>query len=896
MSRHSLPRSLSVVTFLLFHLFDFIFSFSIYAPIPIRIHAAMDEEESFANLISSTALPARPSWDAPSTSPSHDADPWANPFSADTTTLPTSFSSSALLSSSPKRTTVSPYVAQLEREATARPFPDPPSVIAAREQELVQKAEDLAKHRSVYASSAFASPFESPAVNSGPAADDPFGNPFAQPSAGQERDPATVLFPPGAIDASLPPATSGQTEEQGLEILKDLIDDGLTEDGDSGRSLKRAFKKSAQVPREKHELGSERSKAYVFSPKKKGSNEEAKQRLLNDDMEADKVVKGAEELPLSRENALDKDREKEGLDQHQLQGAKEQNESEKKEGVLMHQTAYTETSTNAPSPTTPKANTPTPRSPASVPLPISTVTTPTATRQSTPVPSTENSPDHAKEQIKAGKEKDNASTVTLSTPLSNGMSVSPLDASSIEEPYKNLSIGGSAPEQIHSSRDTWNTPQPGESQPSVSTTTTRFGGRGWGALDEDDNDGLFGKSTLGMASGSVTGAMTSWGEGEESGWGEPGLASLDENTTFPFDDGSDEPASSQPKLEPKPPYASSASSDSVPVATPPTKRSTLPYFQISVSDPTRVGDAVRGYTVYTIRTRTSSPHYQQSTFSCLRRFSDFLWLFEQLSHNNPGVIVPPMPDKHSWGRFEDQFVETRRLALEKCLKKITSNPILQLDPDLRLFLESDNFAYESKERKHQIAAQTSSTEKGGLLAGWTSTKFVEQDDWFNSRRAFLEALESQLKSLAKAIEISSKHRVEVAISLADYAESLTALAESDLGASLSAALSQMSGLVAREGDYAEWHAKSEVGELLNLADEYIRFIGSVRSAFAARVDSWKVWQEKDKEVARMKTAREKARISGKLGDRVQSSLKEIMEVSVDMIIQYTLAYVASLIG
>ncbi|OWZ72477.1 hypothetical protein AYX14_02082 [Cryptococcus neoformans] len=815
----------------------------------------MDEEETFANLISSTALPPRPSWDAPSTSPSHDADPWANPFSADTTALPTSFSSSALLSSSPKRTTVSPYVAQLEREATARSFPDPPSVIAAREQELVQKAEGLAQHRSVYASSAFASPFESPAVNAGPAADDPFGNPFAQPSAGQERDPTTVLFPPAPVDALESPATSDQTVEQGREILKNLIDDGLTEDGDSGRSLKRAFKKSAQVPREKREIGSERSKAYVFSPKKKSSKEETKQRVLKDDMEADKLVEGIEELPPSRENALNEDGETEGSGQNQAQ----------------------ETSTNVPSPTTPKANTPTPRSPTSVPLPISSVTTPIATRQSTPAPPTENSPVHAKEQIKAGKEKDEASTATLSTPLSNRVSVSPLDASSIEEPYKNLSIGSSAPEQIHSSKATWNTPQSGESQPSVSTTTTRFGGRGWGALDEDDNNGLFGKSTLGIASGSVTEAMSSWGEGEESGWGEPGLASLDESTTLPFDDGSSEPASSQPEQEPKPPYASSASSDSIPVATRPTKRPTLPYFQISVSDPTRVGDAVRGYTVYTIRTRTSSPHYQQSTFSCLRRFSDFLWLFEQLSHNNPGVIVPPMPDKHSWGRFEDQFVETRRLALERCLKKITSNPILQLDPDLRLFLESDNFAYESKERKHQIAAQTSSTEKGGLLAGWTGAKFVEQDDWFNSRRAFLEALESQLKSLGKAIEISSKHRVELAISLADYAESLTALAESDLGASLSAALSQMSGLVARERGYAEWHAKSEVGELLNLADEYIRFIGSVRSAFAARVDSWKMWQEKDKEVARMKAAREKARVSGKLGDRVQSSLKEIME-------------------
>lgn len=219
---------------------------------------------------------------------------------------------------------------QLEREASARPFPDPPSVIAAREQELVQKAEALAQQRNVYASSAFASPFESPAINAGPAENDPFGNPFAQSSSmAQGRDPASILFPPAPANGPLPPATSSQTEEQGKEILKNLIDDGLTEDGDSGRSLKRAFKKSAQVPREKREVGSERSKAYVFSPKKKDSEEETKQKSLKDDMQADKVAKGVEELLLSGKNALEEDRKKEDLDQHQPQGGKEQNETEK---------------------------------------------------------------------------------------------------------------------------------------------------------------------------------------------------------------------------------------------------------------------------------------------------------------------------------------------------------------------------------------------------------------------------------------------------------------------------------------------------------------------------------------------------------------------------------------
>lgn len=39
-------------------------------------------------------------------------------------------------------------------------------------------------------------------------------------------------------------------------------------------------------------------------------------------------------------------------------------------------------------------------------------------------------------------------------------------------------------------------------------------------------------------------------------------------------------------------------------------------------------------------------------------------------------------------------METRRNALEQCLQKMANHPVLQLDPDLRLFLESDTLSME----------------------------------------------------------------------------------------------------------------------------------------------------------------------------------------------------------
>lgn len=84
--------------------------------------------------------------------------------------------------------------------------------------------------------------------------------------------------------------------------------------------------------------------------------------------------------------------------------------------------------------------------------------------------------------------------------------------------------------------------------------------------------------------------------------------------------------------------------------------------------------------------------FPKSSFSVLRRYSDFLWLYETLQINNPGVVVPPVPEKNTFGRFDDTFVRQRRLGLEKCIQKIANHPVLSKDTDLKFFLESDTFS------------------------------------------------------------------------------------------------------------------------------------------------------------------------------------------------------------
>lgn len=155
-----------------------------------------------------------------------------------------------------------------------------------------------------------------------------------------------------------------------------------------------------------------------------------------------------------------------------------------------------------------------------------------------------------------------------------------------------------------------------------------------------------------------------------------------------------------------------------------------PSFNITVGDPYKVGDLTSSHIVYSVRTRTTSKGYKQPEFEVKRRYRDFLWLYNTMHGNNPGVVVPPPPEKQALNRFETNFVESRRQALEKMLNKIAGHPTLQHDPDLKLFLESESFNVDvkHKERREPIPGESKGVFSSFGLGVGSSNKFVEQDD------------------------------------------------------------------------------------------------------------------------------------------------------------------------
>ncbi|KAA8644558.1 hypothetical protein EYZ11_001461 [Aspergillus tanneri] len=290
-----------------------------------------------------------------------------------------------------------------------------------------------------------------------------------------------------------------------------------------------------------------------------------------------------------------------------------------------------------------------------------------------------------------------------------------------------------------------------------------------------------------------------------------------------------------------------------------------PTFAITVGDPHKVGDLTSSHIVYQVRTKTTSKAYRQPEFTVSHRYRDFLWLYNSMHNNNPGVVVPPPPEKQAVGRFDTNFVESRRAALERMLNKIAAHPILQHDSDLKIFLESESFTLDVKNKENRepdLGQSKGMFSSFGISVGGGG-KFVEHDDWFHDRKIYLDALENQLKALMKAIDTVAAQRKGLAEAAGDFSASLHSLAAVELSPALSSPLDGLSDLQLRIRELYERQAQQDVLTLGITIDEYLRLIGSIKTAFSQRQKAFHSWHTAESEMQKRKNTQEKLLRQGK---------------------------------
>lgn len=94
------------------------------------------------------------------------------------------------------------------------------------------------------------------------------------------------------------------------------------------------------------------------------------------------------------------------------------------------------------------------------------------------------------------------------------------------------------------------------------------------------------------------------------------------------------------------------------------------------------GLGLRSYILYTVETQFSP----RELYVVERRFNDLEWFYKDITQNFKGYNVPPLPKKQYFGNTSEEFVEERRLWIEKFLNLLHKHPNIGSSDQLRQFL------------------------------------------------------------------------------------------------------------------------------------------------------------------------------------------------------------------
>lgn len=322
---------------------------------------------------------------------------------------------------------------------------------------------------------------------------------------------------------------------------------------------------------------------------------------------------------------------------------------------------------------------------------------------------------------------------------------------------------------------------------------------------------------------------------------------------------------------------------------------------ITVSDPVQHSEGMNKYTSYRVDVRppppvpSSSPNedpthghgqpsdddvFQNAAHTAvLRRYSDFLWLWERLHKERPGSIVPPLPEKQAVSRFSASFIEERRVHLERFLRRVAVHPELYDAQCLDTFLRADDVTFHAaknaKKGSHNdnaammmMSMNMSMTASGnagapaypgsqsiamhgsvnvpppkkdGLKKWFAETKASiagdlvrsPDDDLFVEIERYIDGLEKQMKNVQTQASGLVKKGKEIANGLFEFGLAFNILGQSEAD-DLGGALTKMGSAADELSAVSMDHAEKEMAQFEEPLRDYLKTIQAVKLALQKR--------------------------------------------------------------
>lgn len=257
-----------------------------------------------------------------------------------------------------------------------------------------------------------------------------------------------------------------------------------------------------------------------------------------------------------------------------------------------------------------------------------------------------------------------------------------------------------------------------------------------------------------------------------------------------------------------------------------------------VTDPAKCSDKY-GQTYISYRvTSGNNKNYSSNSVSVVRRYSDFVWLYGQLTQQFLGVIMPPLPEKQSVGRFGSEFVETRRRALEKFLFRVLYHPELGSSDYFKQFLTSDdNSLHKLKEESNKQNSKSSSPSPKKWLAigsgGKSDVEKTPSDVKVNEIVQYVNGLEKQMNAVRRQADHLIKRNRDLSNSLFEFGQSFTLLGQTE-GGDIGQGLIQLGSVSEAVSVSTSSFAGEQIVRLLEPFEEYSRMLSTIRSAVSQR--------------------------------------------------------------
>lgn len=196
-----------------------------------------------------------------------------------------------------------------------------------------------------------------------------------------------------------------------------------------------------------------------------------------------------------------------------------------------------------------------------------------------------------------------------------------------------------------------------------------------------------------------------------------------------------------------------------------------------VTDPTVVGDNLRGFVTYAVVTKKADG----TDLVSVRRYSAFDWLRKQLRLQYPSLLAPPLPEKTVLDRFAPEFIEYRRKELQRFLKRVLGHPVLSQAKVVTMFLTAPEdqlsilqkeAAPKSQQKRSLMSYFSSAAEKLTSLAGNAP---VEVTKWFDSEKGYMHDLSQHLFAAETRVSTTNLKMRELVTALSEFSHAANLL-------------------------------------------------------------------------------------------------------------------------